>query len=127
MVEPGNIPPPLIDADELCLPRDQFLENEANNHFLDFDQMSCQYPIILEILRIRPLHVALSKEAVVPELYVQQLWRTLQYVSVNIPSASYFIGRVDNYNVRLTLSQFRRILSLLEVNTHENPSSNIVP
>ena len=33
MVEPGNIPPPLIDADELCLPRDQFLENEANNHF----------------------------------------------------------------------------------------------
>ena len=99
MAEPGNIPPPLIDADELCLPRDQFLENEANNHFLDFDQMTCQYPIVLEILRNHPLHVALSEEAVVPDLYVQQLWRTLQYVRVNRPGASHFIGRVNNYNV----------------------------
>ena len=77
MAEPGNIPPPLIEADELCLPRDQFLANDANNHYLDFDQITCQHPIILEILRNHPLHFSVSEEAVVSELYVQQFWWTL--------------------------------------------------
>ena len=64
--EPGNIPPPLIGADELCLPRDQFLENDANNYFLDFNQISCQYPIILEILRNHPLHVCFERRSRCP-------------------------------------------------------------
>ena len=58
MAEPENIPLPLIDADELCLPRDQ--ENQVNNHFLDFDQISCQHPILLEILKEHPLFYTLS-------------------------------------------------------------------
>ena len=90
MAEPGNIDPP-HDAEilnELLFLTELFLDNQTNNHYLDFDEMPCQHPIILEILWNHPLSYALSETAEVPD-----------YVRVNRPGASYFTGRVDNRDV----------------------------
>ena len=72
MAEPGNIDPhhDAEELDEQLLPRGMFLENQVNNHYLDYEEMKCEYPIILEILKKHPLSYALSETAEVPEIYV---------------------------------------------------------
>ena len=73
MAEPGNINPHQ-DADELddqLFPRRMFLENQENNHYLDYEEMKCQHPIILEILKKHLLSYAFSEMTEVPKIYVQ--------------------------------------------------------
>ena len=78
------------------------MENQTNNHYLDFDNMNCQFLIILEILKKHSFNYALSETAEVAEIYVQQFWLTLEYVKLNWPGASHFTGWVDDYEFQLT-------------------------
>ena len=81
MAQQGDNTPSHVDmaADEaFCLTADM-LEILPNNHYLDLDNFRTDFSVVVEILRGHPLFYAVNKTAEVPLIYVQQLWRTLQF------------------------------------------------
>ena len=79
--------------DEQLIPYAQFADQKPNNHIFH-PEMKTKHDVIVEILKGHPLFTALTEVVPVPLLYVQQIWKHIQYV----PEAGnhHFISNVDS-------------------------------
>ena len=85
MAQEGENPLSPVDvvADEALCPTHEFLNIVPNNHYLDPANFRTDFPVVVEILRRNPLFYVLNETAVVPLIYVQQLWQTLELDNVD--------------------------------------------
>ena len=107
----NQVPAQPKDADEL-LHESHFLDLKANNYLLDVESFRHQHPVIIEIIRGHPLYYALSTTAVVPHIYLQQIWNTIQYISEE--GRNRLETDIDDFTTSFTLKTFRRMINLPE-------------
>ncbi|KAJ9566258.1 hypothetical protein OSB04_002224 [Centaurea solstitialis] len=96
-----------LDADRQLLQDALFAEQRANN------VAYCPYaktrsPVIAKIMKNHPLYTTLTKEVVVPLLYVQQAWKLLEYHETD--DRCFFTTKVDHFTISFGLNKFRQVL-----------------
>ncbi|KAI3697837.1 hypothetical protein L6452_30935 [Arctium lappa] len=87
-----------------------------NNHYVDFDHLN-KDTVILEILKGRPLHYALTGRTTVSALYLQQAWKTIRFIRQ--AEISNFAIQIDHYISILDYQMLRYILRLPEADSRE--------
>ncbi|KAI3692740.1 hypothetical protein L6452_32562 [Arctium lappa] len=85
-----------------------------NNHHVDLENLKIN-PLVLDILRGHPIYYALAATANVPLIYLQQAWKSIEFVSVN--NNRYFEIQIDHFTSILNYQRLRLILDLPEANS----------
>ncbi|KAI3771136.1 hypothetical protein L6452_02294 [Arctium lappa] len=95
------------------------VQKSPNNHFLQFSIRID--PLVLDILRNHPLRSALTAQAAIPELYVQQAWKTIRssHIKEQGKRVQVFKLEIDHFTSMLTLEILRLILSLPDATARE--------
>ncbi|KAJ9550459.1 hypothetical protein OSB04_014504 [Centaurea solstitialis] len=81
-----------------------------NNFYLDPDNFTCSYPIIVELLRNHPLTPLLTRRVDVPEVYIQQFYDSMTYVEETSSKPAHFKCMVEVIEYELTPEKFWHIL-----------------
>ncbi|KAJ9536538.1 hypothetical protein OSB04_un000290 [Centaurea solstitialis] len=98
---------PHLDADRQILQAALFLEQKPNNVVYSL-YAKTKAPVIAEILKNHPLFVPLTKEVVVPLIYVQQAWKLLEFHETQ--ARSYYTTKIDHFTISFGLNKFRHLL-----------------
>ena len=82
MAHHGANPPSPVDeaADEALVPstsRVVYTHNTRNNYFVNLESFTTAHQVVVDVLRGHPLYTALSMTVQVPDIYLQQLWYTV--------------------------------------------------
>ncbi|KAJ9565617.1 hypothetical protein OSB04_001583 [Centaurea solstitialis] len=98
---------PHLDADRQLLQAALFLEEKSNNVVYSVHAKT-KAPVIAEILKHHPLFVPLTKEVVVPLIYVQQAWKLLEFHETE--ARCYYTTKIDHFTISFGLNKFRHLL-----------------
>ncbi|KAI3770634.1 hypothetical protein L6452_01775 [Arctium lappa] len=84
-----------VDPDHALIHPSEYLFSYPNNDHVDFDVLTVN-PLVVEILKGHPLNQALTYTASIPMIYLQQAWKTVEYV-VESEKVKYFNILIDNF------------------------------
>lgn len=103
---------PSINAanpDDVLILGSELLELKPNNHMLQAE-VRVNHFVIMEILKGHPLWPALTESFQVPEIYLQQFWKNLEYHPD--PDNFHFTSKVDHFDTSFNITKLRRLLKL---------------
>ena len=61
-----------LSNEQLC-PSATFVPYQPNNYYVDFETLSAEHGVILEILKGHPISYALTTTTRVPDIFIQEL------------------------------------------------------
>ncbi|KAI3697973.1 hypothetical protein L6452_31080 [Arctium lappa] len=101
-----------VNPDQFMISPSEMKPQQPNNHHLKFTIRIDS--LVLYILRNHPLRDALTAEAVVPELYVQQAWKTIRvsHMNENGVRVQIFKLEIDHFTSILTPERMRLTFNL---------------
>ncbi|GJX53196.1 hypothetical protein Tco_0281565 [Tanacetum coccineum] len=85
-----------LSNEKLC-PRAIYLSYHPNNYYANFKNFTAEHRVMLDILKGHPFYHALTAETRVPQVYLQELWKSMKYFKEN--DTSYIQGKINQIDV----------------------------
>ncbi|KAI3770835.1 hypothetical protein L6452_01980 [Arctium lappa] len=111
---------PGVDPDPILITPSEMKPQAPNNHYVEFKLLKID-PLVFSILQNHPMRYALTIYGTIPEIFVQQAWKTIKVTtkSVGTERISQFELQIDHFKSILDYQRFRYILNLPEDDARE--------